>query len=535
MFEVVFVLQIIAIVLLLVEIFYMIPKISGRSHVLMFLFVVEAFVDSVGYLLEMSSATKETAFMGTKINYIGRAYLLFTIFLFVLEFCKIKLPAFITFILFLFHSFVLGCVLFAEHTTLYYSSISFVHSGIFPHLELGHGVLYRANQISMILYLLIMFVLLAIKLCTNKSKLEKKKTLIFIIILSVSALSLFAYSFGLTGGYDSLGFAEAVSAVIMLFGIFRCDMLSSIDFAKGFLVDTMETGVVVLDDADNLLYSNAVASKLLPDLSTKTPYEVAKIENCVRTGEKIFSGERVYMVRKEKNEKNKNIKLYVLPNITNTYNYLGRLEREVEEKTGKMKKVQNAIIVSFANIVETRDGYAGQHIENTSNYVQTIVHALNKEFPEKISEEYMTMVIDSAPMHDIGKISIPDSILCKAGKLTDEEFEIMKTHCKLGAEIITNTLKSAVDSTHLEIAVNMASYHHEKWDGSGYPSGLKGEEIPLCARIMAVADVFDSLCSRRCYKDGFTREEAIAKLREGSGTDFDPFIVKIFLESIAKQ
>ena len=149
-----------------------------------------------------------------------------------------------------------------------------------------------------------------------------------------------------------------------------------------------------------------------------------------------------------------------------------------------------------------------------------------------MTSEYAEMVADAAHLHDIGKISIPDSILQKKGKLTEEEFSIMKSHPVEGARILDETLKGVESDEYFQIAHDMALYHHEKYDGTGYPEGLSGESIPLSARIMAVADVYDALRSSRHYKESFTREKSVAILKENRGTHFDPDITDIFLDHI---
>ncbi len=534
MFHVLVALQIIGIIVPVAEIFYMIPKISGNNHGLILLMAVETFIDCAGYLLEITSDTVETAFMGTKICYIGRVYLLLTVFLFVLNSCKVRVPKPLIAVMFAFHSSILGLVLFAENTALYYSSIQFVSNGLFPHLEFGHGIMYTVFQVVTYLYFLIMFVLLLGRLNTEKNKFSKRKTTVMLSILGVSLLCTVLYSVGITGGYDTLSLGLVISSFILTVGILRCDMLSTVDSAKNFIVDNMETGVVVLDDSDNIVYHNAVISKIFPEIISNTPTVVSNIENCSRTGDKIFCGERVYMVRKERSGKSAHSKVYILPNITNTYNYMERLEQEVNEKTDELKKIQHAIIVSFANIVETRDGFTGQHIKNTSRYVAIIAKAMQKLYPNLLSNKDVDSMIQAAPLHDIGKISIPDSILCKAGKLTDEEYGIMKSHSKRGADIISEMLEDIGYSRYLETAKDMAFYHHERWDGNGYPNGVKGENIPLSARIMAVADVYDALRSRRCYKEGLSEDESLSIIKDGSGTQFDPEIVSIFVKNISE-
>lgn len=210
---------------------------------------------------------------------------------------------------------------------------------------------------------------------------------------------------------------------------------------------------------------------------------------------------------------------------------------ESQEKNEAISTFQSGMINVMADLVESRDKSTGTHIKNTSAYVEIICDELIKDglYPETVNEEYKNNVVASAPMHDIGKIKISDTILNKPGKFTPEEYAIMKTHAEEGAKIISSVKKSVVSNAlkedYLGEAENMAHYHHEKWNGEGYPCGLKGEEIPLSARIMAVADVFDALVAERVYKPGMSFESAIAIIKESSGRHFDPVIVQAFINA----
>ena len=207
--------------------------------------------------------------------------------------------------------------------------------------------------------------------------------------------------------------------------------------------------------------------------------------------------------------------------------------REIRRYSENLLKMQDNLIVLIADMVENRDSDTGDHIKKTASYVSLIIEGLKRKgyYADQLTPQYMEDVVKSAPLHDTGKIKISDSILNKPGKLTSEEFEIMKTHTTAGKKIIEKAMSSVEGDSYLKEARDMAAYHHERWDGKGYPEGLKEEEIPLSARIMAVADVFDALTSKRVYKPPFSKEEAFKLIREGKGTQFDPKCVEVFLEA----
>ncbi|MCM1254429.1 MAG: HD-GYP domain-containing protein [Clostridium sp.] len=199
----------------------------------------------------------------------------------------------------------------------------------------------------------------------------------------------------------------------------------------------------------------------------------------------------------------------------------------------QVSSMQFNMIAMMADLVENRDENTGGHIKRTAKFVEIIANELKRQnkFPDTLTPQYISDMVVAAPLHDIGKIHIPDAILNKPGRLTDEEFAIMKSHAAAGRDLLERTRSQIGQSAYLDMAVDMAAYHHEWWNGKGYPDGIKEEKIPLCARIMAVADVFDALTSKRCYKDAMPLQKAYDIIREETGTHFDPAVAEAFFAS----
>ncbi|MDD6207080.1 MAG: HD domain-containing protein [Clostridiales bacterium] len=198
----------------------------------------------------------------------------------------------------------------------------------------------------------------------------------------------------------------------------------------------------------------------------------------------------------------------------------------------KLSYYHSEMVMGFATLVENKDDSTGGHIKRTTMYVKLLAEELRRRgiYRNILTKDYMNDLLLAAPMHDIGKIAIPDAILQKPGKLTAEEYEKMKQHTVSGGKIVQDTFGHLGRAQYGEIVYQVARYHHEKWNGAGYPEGRKEKEIPLCARIMAIADVFDAVSEKRCYRDAMPLDKCFAIIAEGSGTDFEPILVEVFLD-----
>lgn len=209
-------------------------------------------------------------------------------------------------------------------------------------------------------------------------------------------------------------------------------------------------------------------------------------------------------------------------------NYNKTLQRDINQQTVHIRQIQEQVVLGLATMIENRDYSTGGHVKRTSEIMKIVISHMRDHHIANLDASFMENIIRAAPMHDLGKIAVDNSILCKPGKLTEEEYEIMKTHPIKSGEIVSAILHGVEEPDFMEVAFNVARYHHEKWNGTGYPDKLMGESIPLEARIMAVVDVYDALVSKRCYKEPMSFETAAEVMRENMGTHFDPMMKEVF-------
>ena len=267
-------------------------------------------------------------------------------------------------------------------------------------------------------------------------------------------------------------------------------------------------------------------------------YPISSMTSCAKGFNK--SGGDQSLIDEDVN-RTKALNIHTGDEVEELYASVCKMEEDLAEQLHDVRhyadatsKMQTGLINTMADMVENRDSDTGAHVQKTAEYVRIILEGLMRKgyYSGKLTPKFINDAVMSAPLHDVGKINIPDAVLNKPGKLTDEEFEIMKTHTTAGKMIMEKAIETVQGESYLKEARNMAAYHHERWDGKGYPEKLSGEVIPLSARVMAVADVFDALTSARIYKPPFKMEKALAILQEGSGTQFDPKCVEVFMDSL---
>lgn len=222
----------------------------------------------------------------------------------------------------------------------------------------------------------------------------------------------------------------------------------------------------------------------------------------------------------------------LLTAVATTIMVLGAYMNEADPARKELSHYHSEMVMGFATLIENKDDNTGGHVRRTTIYAKMLAEELQNRgyYKDVLTKDYIKNLAKAAPMHDIGKIAVPDVILQKPGKLTDEEFAEMKQHTVSGGKIIQDTFGRLNDTQYRDMAFQVARHHHEKWNGKGYPDQLQKEEIPLCARIMAIADVFDAVSEKRCYRDAMPLEQCFSIIESGRGTDFEPLLVDVFLD-----
>jgi len=516
---------------------------------------------NIGYLNVYYARDLGEAVLASKIVYLSGCFLPMLFFFSVCEVCHYHLRRRIEVCLIAFQILVFSCVCSIGFVDFYYKSVSYYKEGDRLFLIKEYGPLHSLYIITMFAYFFAGLIL-AIRSDIKKAIVNHKEVRTMVTCAAITMTCFFAQKlFGFELGIMSFGY------IIMMIGtmvpLYHSNLFS-VSENKNIVQEQMNAmGFMTFSRKLEFMGCNEFAENVFEEL--KNCDVGRKIDNHGKDLGKILDGLKRYSEsispqnRKEHshikfstlNIKNNHYetKIHTINNIfgkcvgftveitdetahykiielTNKYN--DELTKEVQEKTKFIRSIQDNTILGMAQMVESRDLSTGGHIRRTSDVVRI--------FSEKLlhsglglSKEYLDLVIRSAPMHDLGKIGVDDAILRKNGKFNDKEYEQMKSHAAIGGKMVTDILSGVEESEFVTIAHNVANYHHEKVNGTGYPEGLKGDEIPLEARIMALADVFDALVSKRCYKEAFSYDKAFSIISEDAGKHFDARLANIFL------
>ena len=538
---------------------------------------------NLGYYLYANSADKYAAMNAYKIIYIGSCFLPFFVTMCVLNLCEIEVPRPLRFFAFLINTTLYVFVLTVGKTPYFLKSLTVHHNVFGTEVKKEYGPVHTAFLVVIILYLAIEIVAIVYS-GIRKSQISNTilRRLFFPVIVTL---------FGYLGNkfigtkIEVVPFTYVFAQIMYISIARRMSLYKVSDMVVDSMVQTGETGFISVDFDHHYLGSNETAHEILPglvDLSidqditrvpwmentvghwihhfeedeTKTHLYVKKdkIEKVYKTGQEkldnvsgVEESDYTYIVRTQYlYEGNRKIGYQIfLTDDTKNQKYVAlldkyktELEAEVKQKTQHIVEMHDNLILSMATMVESRDNSTGGHIKRTSECVRIIIGEMRADaespFADRLTDEFCEDIIKAAPMHDLGKVAVDDKILRKPGRFTDEEYEIMKTHAAEGARIVHEILKDTDNESFKIVAENVAHYHHERMDGSGYPEHLEGDKIPLEARIMAIADVYDALVSKRVYKESMSFEQADKIMMESMGKHFDKQLEKYYISARPK-
>jgi len=522
--------QYVAELVLVFELFYALSQRPSelQKHVVML--IIACLFMFIGYNIELEASNLQEALTGTAVSYIGKPYVMLFSATFIASFFGKKIDNKIFVPCAIFCSIFCLLIFYNDNLHLYYEKTEYVLGKFYSPLVITRGPLYYLYMATTIVFFISCIVLIFDGTRKVKSK-EKKKLSNLLILMVLSGIGGYLVFLNFdTHGYDAT-MAGVFGGVLCLFILFiRYKIFDVVQLAQEKALMESNVGLIVIDSVGEVVYMNDLGEQITKLISVDEILKTEGDDNNFHVKDKVYSVIKKDIVF-EKTYYGKSIEI---TDITVSFNYQSKLESEVKTRTEKIENIQKEVIGSFASIVEARSVETGEHIIRTKEYVDLTARALRRmgKYQKILTNDYINQLTSATPLHDIGKISVSDSILNKPGKLTEEEYNVMKTHTTAGALVIEKTMRGLEDDEYVELSKTIALHHHEWFDGSGYPDGLKGTDIPLAARIVAIADTYDALINERCYKPAYTREEAIQILKEETGTHFDPDIVNAFIGEI---
>ncbi len=529
-----------------------------RKRFSVFLTLDFAFIPviNLGYYMLASAKAVPEAVIGIKISYLGifaHVFIMYAIF----NLCNLNLRKSIRLILLAVSTFFFISSLTIGYFPIFYKGISgeLINNNLILHKQ--YGVLHTFYYIQMFIYMIIT-ICATIYAFRKKNDVSRHNLRYMLACETIPVLTFFiGRLFHLK--VDLMPLSYVLSEGVLLMISRRIVLYDVTETVIETIAFNGKTGFVSFDDGFHYLGSNQIAKDIFPELAELKVDDSAlknpglKKEIIDNIGKYIINpkmnsffksfGNQIFQIEINKlfdGHVNRGYILYMQDDtkdqqyITLLNGFNDKLREEVNQKTEHILEMHNNLIMSMATMVESRDNSTGGHIKRTSKVVEILISEIQKDKSEnrlQLSPDFCHNIIKAAPMHDLGKIAVDDAILRKPGRFTDEEFNIMKTHAAEGARIVHEILKETDDKAFHKLAENVAHYHHERWDGSGYPEGLKGEEIPLEARIMAVADVYDALVSKRVYKDSMSFEQADSIMMESFGKHFDKQLEKYYISA----
>ena len=519
-------------------------------------------IANLAYYYMYQETSPEAAMLANKFVYISGCFLPWAITKGVANICKIHVSAIVSAVFFAVSAGMYACIMNIGRGTLYYKSFSMEKVGDVWVAHKTYGPLHKFFYVLVVGYFLASLVAIVYSFFRKN---EVSRILLLLLFLP-QALTTFGYLFQkiFKTEMDFLPALYICAELVYLLIVRRLALYEVSDMVIESMVESGDTGFISFDFKNRYLGSNDTAKNILPvlarlrvdkDISGEPELKknvihwiesfekegvnrnLFRVKGTSETDEKIYSVNVNYLYD---GKKRRGYQIFLADDTQNQKyiklmdQYNSELEEEVAQKTERIVRMHDNLVMSMATMVESRDNSTGGHIKRTSDGVRLLIDEIKRGGKLNLTEEFCNNMIKAAPMHDLGKIAVDDRILRKPGRFEPKEFEEMKKHAAEGAKIVHEILKSTDDKEFQKIAENVAHYHHERWDGSGYPEGLKGEEIPFEARIMAIADVYDALVSKRVYKDSMSFEEADKIIMEGMGKHFDESLKEYYVKARPK-
>lgn len=536
------------------------------NNLLEILMSVIMLVSNVGYYFFATARSVDTAFIANSLGYIGGIFLPFLVMLKLVDFSKSKIPDWFVFSMAFFNIVLYLMVMLSEKFTFYYAETVF-DPGPPANLITTPGPFYYVRFIilGVEMALSIFFTVLTY---TGRRKASFRTMIIFVGMMFM-VFVVYVTELLVQMRYELLPFFYLACGIMLNYSSTRMSLYDVTLSVQEKIEEVNNYAYMVFDRNFNFVGCNTAAYKFFPELVNATIDTRLNAENYALKGilkwmhdtsmyadredikKKFIKDDVVINDRNPEERKHLNTELsfihfgnrrriegYLVELVDDTaqqnrieqLSFKGeRLQREADKQAKKLKSLQSSTILGMAAMIESRDNSTGGHINRTTACCAAFVERL-RTLPEfNKSENFWDAVVNSAPLHDLGKIGVSDAILKKKTGLESWEYDEMKTHAAKGADIVSKVLVDVDDKEFVRVATNVAHYHHEKYDGSGYPQHLRGDRIPFEARIMALVDVFDALVSKRYYKKPMSYEDAFKIIHDEKGSHFDPQLAKIFI------
>ena len=513
---------------------------------------VSVLVANIGYLAGALSETRETVIIATKLCYLGSVFVPMFEYFIILRICRFRFPDWAKLLLGLLSVTVLVLACTIGYSDIYYKTVTYTHMYGVGYCSCEYGPAHILWNVILVCYTIANVVAIAYAARTRIN--VSYKNLIAIACMTLISIASFLVSRKVGSDTMVVPTVYVIDEFILFFVCLRVRMSDISDSVLESLEAENQNAYVAFSDKGIYLGCNDIAYKFFPELKefrvdAPMPENLGisrrfrdLMETFVkreRLNDNYFAyGQRNYKVNVRKIYRNKisHVVLFRIEDETKLQRYIQKLDTHntklkdvIKDNDRHIHAIQEQMIVGMAKMVESRDSNTGGHIMRSSAVVGILVEELEKDAGFGRTREFYDALVAAAPMHDLGKIAIDDKILRKPGSFTPDEFEVMKTHAETGAAIVENLLAEIESPDFVDIAKNVACFHHERFDGSGYPYGLFGANIPFEARIMALADVYDALVSKRCYKDQMSFEDAYDLIMDSMGSHFDPRLKPAFV------